>query len=101
MKDDVEKSSEMDSVLENIPFPANISQNCLNIKSLSIIIFYLSRIKIHLNLTRKGVLKSDSHLPKKSYFLRWKPFKNDEKCFILKIFKFFHDFLVMLKKRLD
>ena len=84
MEDDVEKSSEMDSVLENIPFPANISQNCLNIKSLSIIIFYPSRIKIHLNLTHKGVLKSDSHLPKKSF----------------KIFKFFHDFLVMLKKRL-
>ena len=29
------------------------------------------------------ILKSDSHLPKKmSDFLHWKPFKNDEKCFL-------------------
>ena len=29
-------------------------------------------------------LKSDSHLPKKFrfYLLQWKPFKNDEKCFL-------------------
>ena len=30
-------------------------------------------------------LKSDSHLPKKKklhYLLHWKPFKNDEKCFL-------------------
>ena len=40
-------------------------------------------------------LKSDSHLPKKTCYLpHWKPFKNDEKCFLFhlkssfKIFKF-------------
>ena len=31
-------------------------------------------------------LKSDSHLPKKLlYLLQWKPFKNDEKCFLFHV----------------
>ena len=40
--------------------------------------------------------KSDSHLPKKlSYLRHWKPFKNDEECFLfhLKSLSFYHEFL--------
>ena len=50
------------------------------------------------------IFKSDSHLPKKLfYLLQWNPFKNDENAFyfilsglfILKVFNFSLDFLVM------
>ena len=53
-------------------------------------------------------LKVDSHLPKKIVY-EWKPFTNDEKCFlfylknsfVLKIFKFFPWLFGQVKKRLD
>ena len=38
------------------------------------------------------ILKSDSRLPKKIFFflLQWKPFKNDEKCFLFHLKNYFH-----------
>ena len=51
------------------------------------------------------MLKSDSHLPKKTCFIciHSLNFKNDEKCFLCHLESSFvcHDFLVVLKKRLD
>ena len=65
---------------------------------------------LHFTFINKNCLKSDSSLPKICCLLHWKPFKNDEKCFwfhiknsffFLRYLSFCHDFLVMLKKRLD
>ena len=42
------------------------------------------KIKIFENEVKTFYLNSNSHLPKKKmrYLLQWKPFKNDEKCFL-------------------